>query len=108
MGQGAFIWSRTEEIISPHQPILTNRGSDQRSSARKANYRSLSSPTGRYLLVCSSRLRQKELESRCVRLLEDVMRPECLPRLNARARETEVMSGYSSPIRYKPHWPESS
>src|ERR1051325_4242875 len=77
MGQSAFIWSRTKEIVSHHQAFFTNRGSDQISSARKANYRSLSSPKGRYLLVCSSRLRQKELESRCVRLLEVMSRVRC-------------------------------
>lgn len=61
-----------KEIISHHQAIFTERGSDQRSSTRKANHRSLSSPAGRYLLVCSSRLRQEELGSGCGRLHEDV------------------------------------
>src|SRR6266478_8590344 len=61
-----------EEIISPQQAVPSERGSDQRSSARKANHRSLSSPAGRYLLVRSSRLRQENLGIRCLRIFEDV------------------------------------
>ena len=63
-----------EEIISPQQAISSERGSDQRSSARKANHRGLSSPARRYLLVRSGRFRQEKLGTGCLRILEDVSR----------------------------------
>src|SRR6267143_3006663 len=42
MGPDACYWSWTGEIISHHQAIFSTRGSNQGSSAREANHRSLS------------------------------------------------------------------